>query len=58
MIFGYIRVSKDEQNYDLQVDALKKAGCEEIFKEKISGASKHRLQFEKLISTFAKMMLW
>ena len=54
MIFGYIRVSKDEQNYDLQVDALKKAGCEEVFKEKISGASKHRPQFEKLISHLRK----
>ena len=54
MIFGYIRVSKDEQNYDLQTDALKKAGCEEIFKEKISGASKHRPQFEILISHLRK----
>ena len=31
-----LRVSKDEQNYDLQIDALKKAGFEEIFKENIS----------------------
>ncbi len=54
MIFGYIRVSKDEQNYDLQTDALKKAGCEEIFKEKISGASKHRPEFEKLINHLRK----
>ena len=54
MIFGYIRVSKDEQNYDLQTDAVKEAGCEEIFKEKISGASKHRPQFEKLISHLRK----
>ena len=54
MVFGYIRVSKDEQNYDLQTNALKKAGCEEIFKEKISGASKHRPQFEKLISHLRK----
>ena len=53
-IFGYIRVSKDEQNYDLQIDTLKKAGCEEIFKEKISGASKHRPQFKKLISHLRK----
>ena len=30
MVFGYIRVSKDEQNYDLQTDTLSKAGCEEI----------------------------
>lgn len=54
MIFGYIRVSKDEQNYDLQIDALKKTGCEEIFKEKISGAAKHRPEFEKLLSQLQK----
>ena len=54
MILGYIRVSKDEQNYDLQIDALKKAGCEETFKEKISGASKNRPEFEKLISHLRK----
>ena len=54
MIFGYIRVSKDEQNFDLQTDALKKAGCEEIFKEKISGASKNRPEFEKLLSYLRK----
>lgn len=36
MIIGYIRVSKHEQNFDLQVDSLKKAGCEKIFSEKIS----------------------
>jgi DNA invertase Pin-like site-specific DNA recombinase len=50
MIFGYIRVSKEEQNYDLQIDALKKAGCQQIFKEKISGASKFRPEYEKLLS--------
>jgi DNA invertase Pin-like site-specific DNA recombinase len=50
MIFGYIRVSKEEQNYDLQLDALTKAGCQQIFKEKISGASKNRPEYEKLLS--------
>jgi DNA invertase Pin-like site-specific DNA recombinase len=38
MKFGYARVSKNEQNLDVQVRKLREAGCDEIFKEKISGA--------------------
>lgn len=35
---GYARVSKQDQNLDLQTDALKAAGCTRIYKEKITGA--------------------
>jgi len=38
MKFGYVRVSTLEQNLDLQVDALKEAGCEEIITDEISGS--------------------
>ncbi|CAN5208202.1 site-specific DNA recombinase [soil metagenome] len=48
MKFGYIRVSKDEQNYDLQTDALKREGCDRIYTEKLSGVSKYRPEFEKM----------
>jgi DNA invertase Pin-like site-specific DNA recombinase len=54
IIFGCIRVSKDEQNYDLPINALKKSGCEEIFKEKILGAAKHRPEFEKMLGQLRK----
>ena len=49
MIFGYARVSTKEQNLNLQTDALKKAGCEKIFQEKVSGRSPNRPELLKLL---------
>jgi DNA invertase Pin-like site-specific DNA recombinase len=39
MIFGYVRVSKGEQqNIDMQVEALKKCGVDKIIVEAASGS--------------------
>jgi DNA invertase Pin-like site-specific DNA recombinase len=39
---GYERVSTGEQNLQLQIDALRAAGCEKTFRDKVSGASDDR----------------
>jgi DNA invertase Pin-like site-specific DNA recombinase len=43
MLIGYARVSTDDQNLDLQRDALVRAGCEKICTDQQSGASTDRL---------------
>jgi DNA invertase Pin-like site-specific DNA recombinase len=42
MKIGYARISTNEQNLSLQVDALEKANCEKIFHDQISGAKTKR----------------
>ena len=50
MRVGYARVSRDEQNLDLQIDALKAAGCEKIYTDKVSGAAVERAGLDDLLT--------
>lgn len=53
MIYGYARVSTDAQDLTSQLADLKAAGCEKVFREKITGATTDRPQLKKLLSVLA-----
>jgi DNA invertase Pin-like site-specific DNA recombinase len=42
VLIGYARVSTADQSLDLQLDALRQAGCERVFTDKSSATNTHR----------------
>ena len=50
MQIGYARVSTREQSFDLQIDALRKAGCEKVFQELAGGAKAERPVLKALLA--------
>ena len=49
MLIGYARVSTQDQNLDLQIEALTKADCKKVFEDKISGSRAERPGFAKAL---------
>lgn len=61
MLIGYARVSTQEQDNTVQIEALKKAGCELIFEEKVSGGRWDRPKLKELLNYLRKgdvVMVW
>jgi DNA invertase Pin-like site-specific DNA recombinase len=61
MLIGYARVSTHDQNLDLQIQALTKAGCQKIFDDKMSGARVERAGLAKMHETLREgdtLIVW
>lgn len=61
MQIGYARVSTREQSVDLQVDALRKAGCEKVLQEVVSGAKAERPVLDALLADLRRgdvLVIW
>lgn len=48
-VFGYARVSTEQQNLDRQFDMLQKYGVDFIYNEKMTGTKRNRPELEKLL---------
>jgi len=60
-LIGYARISTDEQNLALQLDALKQAGCRRVFDDVGSGSLKHRPQLDaclKFLAAGDTLVVW
>ncbi len=61
MKIGYARVSTKEQSLSMQVDALKKAGCDKIHEEIASGAKTSRPVLEEIMRNLREgdtLIIW
>jgi DNA invertase Pin-like site-specific DNA recombinase len=61
MLIGYARVSTQDQNLNLQQDALKKAECSKIFTDVISGVKAERKGLDEALSYVRKgdtLVVW
>jgi DNA invertase Pin-like site-specific DNA recombinase len=49
MLFGYARVSTDDQDLRLQRGELQRVGCERLFEEQQSGARRDRPELQRML---------
>jgi DNA invertase Pin-like site-specific DNA recombinase len=49
MRIGYARVSTQDQELSLQLDALEGAGCRKVYQEKVTGSTKERPELQKML---------
>ena len=49
MLLGYARISTNDQNLDLQTDALREHGCERFFTDTVSGAKAKRPGLDEML---------
>ncbi|HBE3252936.1 TPA: recombinase family protein [Escherichia coli] len=54
MLIGYVRVSTNDQNTDLQRNALVCAGYEQIFEDKLSGTRTGRPGLKRALKRLQK----
>ena len=61
MLIGYARVSTVEQNFQMQVDTLEKAGCAKIYTDKVSGTKQEKKALKEAleyIRTGDTLVVW
>ncbi len=61
MKVGYARVSTRDQHLALQLDALRKAGCRQIYEEVVSGARAERPVLQQTLAHLREgdvLMIW
>ena len=61
MKIGYVRVSTDEQDLTVQIEDLKRNGCERIYSDKASGAKTDRPELQQTLDYMRKgdlLVVW
>lgn len=61
MKYGYMRVSTEDQSHDLQENALREAGCDQIYADKISGSTTSRPELDALLESLEsgdQLVVW
>lgn len=61
MFIGYARVSREDQNPQYQLDALRAAGCAQVFEDRISGATFTRAGLDAALSALtpgSTLVVW